>query len=151
MVANLVGSGGWDEGDQAVQQLVTLHQDVRRPVAPAGLETQGEPAVGPHFEAIARERRARDIAAESLEPATVSRRDGDVGVEAHAIVLRDAGRGFGVSVGVLRLDAVAQAPPSLAGVGARRDAGAQRCGGERSQEGLVSGKGVVVALGSRPE
>ncbi len=91
MVTNLVGSGGWDEGDQAVQQLVTLHPDVRRPVAPAGLETQGEPAVGPHFEAIVRERRPRDIAAEPLEPATISRWDGDVGVEAHAFVLRYTG------------------------------------------------------------
>ena len=90
-----------------------------------------------------RERRARDIAAESLEPATVSRWDPDVDVEAHAVVLRDAGQRFGVGVSVLGLDAIAQAPPSLAGVGARRDAGAQRCGGERGQEGLVSGEGVV--------
>ncbi len=56
---------------------MALHQDVRRAVAPAGLETQGEPSVGPHFEAIVREWRARDIAAEPLEAPSVARRDGD--------------------------------------------------------------------------
>ena len=151
VVANLVGSGRWDEGDQPLQQLVALHQDVRRAVAPAGLETQGESAVGLHFEAIVRERRARDIAAEPLESATVSRWDGDVGVEAHAIALRDPGRRFGVGARVLGFEAITQASPSLAGVRARRDAGAERCGGERGEEGLVSGEGVVVALGARRE
>jgi hypothetical protein len=82
---------------------------VCRAGAPADLEAQGEPAVGPRFEAIVREGRACDVAAEPLEPAAVSRRDGDVGVEAHGVVLRHAGRRFGVGLRILRLDAIAQA------------------------------------------
>ena len=60
------------------------------------------------------------MAAQPLEAATASRRDGDVGVAAHAVALRDAGRRFGVGVRVPGLDAVAQASPSLAGVGPTR-------------------------------
>jgi hypothetical protein len=38
-------------------------------------------------------------------------------VEAHPALLADAARGFGTGVGVLRLDAIAEAAPALAGMG----------------------------------
>ena len=151
MVAHLVGSRRRDEGDEALQELVALHQNVRGAVAPAGLEAEREAPVGLLFEAIARERRPRDIVAEPLEPAPVSRGNGDVGVETHAGVLGNAGRGFGIGVGLLGLDAIAEAPPPLARVGAGGDAGAERCGGQRGQQGLVAGEHVVVAFGARRE
>ncbi len=84
-----MGSGRWDERDQPLQQLVALHQDVRRPVPPGGLEPQGEPSIGPLFEAIVCEGRAGDIAAEPLEPASVACGDGDARMEAHPAVPRD--------------------------------------------------------------
>jgi hypothetical protein len=148
VVADLVGARRRNEGDQPLQQLGALHQDVRRAVAPARLEVQGEPSVGTRFEAIVREGRTRDVATQSLEPVAVSRRDGEFRVEAHPGVLRHAGRGFGVDIPILGLDAIAQAPPALTNVGARRDAPAQRRGGERSQQGLISGEGVVVSIGA---
>jgi hypothetical protein len=89
--------------------------------------------------------------AQPLEPAAIASRHGDVGVEAHAAVLGNTGRGLGIGVAVLRLDAIAEAPPTLPGVGAARDAGAQRCAGQRGEQGLVAGKRVVVALGARLE
>jgi len=144
VIANLVGSGRRDEGRQSLQQLVALHQDVRRSIAPAGLEAQGELSVGSGFEAVVGQWRASDVAAEPFESATVSRGDGDIGVETHATVLGDAGRGFGIGARLFGLDAVSQAPPSLAGMRARRDAAAERCGGEGGEERLVSGEGVVV-------
>jgi hypothetical protein len=80
VVADLVGTGRWNEWDQSLEQLAALHEDVRRPVAPAGLEPQREPSIGLHFEAIVCERRAGDVAAEPLEPAPVASGDGDVGM-----------------------------------------------------------------------
>jgi len=85
---------------------------------------------------------------EPLEPAPIAGGHGDLGVEAHAAVLGNAARGFGIGVGVLGLDAIAEAPPPLAGVGTGRDAGAQRCAGQRGEQGLVAGEGVVVAIGA---
>ena len=89
MVANLVGPGRWDEGGEPLQQFVALHQDVRRAVAPPGFEAQGESSIGLNFEAPVREWRPRDVAAEPFEPAAVACGNGDVGVKAHAVVLRD--------------------------------------------------------------
>jgi len=128
-----------------------FHQDVGGSVAPAGLEAEREASVGPLFEAIARERGPRHVVAEPLEAAPIAGGHGDVGVEAHAAMLGNAARGFGIGVGVFRLDAIAEAPPALAGVGTGRDAGAQRCGGQRCEQGLVAGEGVVVAIGTRLE
>ncbi len=111
----LLGTGRWDEWDKALQQLVALHQDVRRSVPRAGLESQGEASVGPHFEAIVCEGRPGDVAAEPLEAAPVAGRDGDVGMEAHPAVLRNVREYIGVVLAG-GLDAVAQPSPSFADV-----------------------------------
>jgi hypothetical protein len=79
---------------------------MRRPVPPAGLEPQGEPSVGPHFEAIGCEGRAGDVAAKPLEPAPVACGDGDVCMEAHPAVLRDVRGRLGVVLLAVGLDAV---------------------------------------------
>jgi len=63
-------------------------------------------------------------------------------------MLGNAARGFGIGVGIFRLDAIAEVPPTLAGVGTG-DAGAQRCAGQRGEQGLVAGEGV--AVGARLE
>ncbi len=144
-----MGTGRWDERDQPLQQLVALHQDVRRPVPPAGLESQREASIGPHLEAIVREGRAGDVAAKPLEAVPVACGDGDVGMEAHPAVLRDVWGGLQFGPLAVGLDAVAQPLPSLARAGAHRDARAQRCSRQRGEQGLVAGEGVVVALGSR--
>jgi hypothetical protein len=138
-----------NEGHQSIQQLVTRHQDVGRAIAPRGLETQGESSVGAFFEAVVCERGPGDVSAEPLKAAAVSRGDGDVGVQAHACVLGHAGRSFGIGVRVVGLDAIAQASPALAGVGSGGDPGAQRGGGERREQGLGSGEGILVCLGAR--
>jgi len=131
---------------------VGLHQDVRGSVAPARLQPQGEASVGPLFEAVVRERRPRHVVTQPLEAAPIARGHGDLGVEAHAVLLGNAVRSFGILVvAVLRIDAIAKAPPALAGVGTGRDAGEQRCAGERREQGLVAGERVVVALGARRE
>jgi len=59
-------------------------------VAPAGIQTQGEPAVGMFFQALVRERRSRDVAAQALESAAIAGRHCHRGVEAQAAVLRNA-------------------------------------------------------------
>jgi hypothetical protein len=61
MVPHLVGARRGDQGDEPVDQLASLHQDVRRAVAPGGLEAQGQPAIGLLLEAIVRERRPRGV------------------------------------------------------------------------------------------
>jgi hypothetical protein len=149
VIADLVGTGRWDERDQPLQQLVALHQDVRRPVPPADFESQGEPFVGPHLKAIVCEGRAGDVAAEPLEPAPVACGDGDVGMEAHPALLRDVWGRLRVGLLAVGLDAVAQPLPALARAGAHRDARTQRRSRQRGEQGLVAGEGVVVALGSR--
>jgi hypothetical protein len=97
-----------NQGHQPFEELVRLHQDVRGSIAPARLQPKREASVGLLFEAIARERRARHVAAQPLEAAPIAGGHGDLGVEAHAVLLGNAARGFGILVvGVLRIDAVA--------------------------------------------
>jgi hypothetical protein len=72
VIADLVGTGRWNERDPPLQKLVAFDQDVRRPVPPAGLVPQDEPSVAPHFQAIVYERGPGEIAAEPLEPAPVA-------------------------------------------------------------------------------
>ena len=98
MVANLMRTRRRNERHQSLQQLVTLHQDVGRAVAPRGLETQGEPSIGAFFETVACERGAGDVTAEPLEPTAVLRGDGDVGAKAQSTVLGDTERSFGIGV-----------------------------------------------------
>jgi hypothetical protein len=70
-------------------------------------------------------------------------------MKAHPAVLGDAsGRLGGVPVAV-RLDAVALAPPASARAGAHGDARTQRRCRQGGEQRLVTGEGIVVALGSR--
>ncbi len=89
--------GAWrgDQGHESVDEFTPLHQDVAGAVAPAGLQAQGEPAVGVFFEAFVCERRPRDVAAQALKATAIARRYRHRGVEAQAAVLRNAGRSLG--------------------------------------------------------
>jgi hypothetical protein len=147
-MADLVGAGRWNEGDQPFEELVPLHEDVRRPIPPPGLESQREASVRPLFEAIVCEGRAGDVAAEPLEAAPVAGRDGDVGMEAHPPVLRRV-RGCSGVVLADGLDLVAHPSPSLAGAGTHGDARTQRRRRQRGEQRFVACEGVVVSLGSR--
>jgi len=148
VIPHLVGAGRGDQGDEAVDQLAWLHQDVGRAVAPGGLEAQGQPALGLLFEAIVRERRPRGGVAEPLEASAIAGGHGDLGVKAHAAVLGHAGRGVRILAGPCRLHAVSEAPPAFARVRSVRDAGAQGGGGEQGEERLVSGEGIVIPVGA---
>jgi hypothetical protein len=148
VVPHLVGARRGDQGDEAVDQLASLHQDVRRAVAPGGLEAQGQPAIGLLLEAIVRERRPRGVAAEPLETSAIAGGHGDLGVKVHAAVLGHTGRGVRIFAVPCRLHAVAEAPPAFARVRSVRDAGAQGSCGEQGEERLVSGEGFVIPVGA---
>jgi hypothetical protein len=54
VIANRMGARRRDEGDQAFDELASLHQDVGGAVAPAGLEAQRECSIGALLEPLAR-------------------------------------------------------------------------------------------------
>jgi len=144
-----VGTGRWDERDQPLQQLVALHQDVRRPVPPAGLESQREASIGPHLEAIVREGRAGDVAAKPLEAVPVACGDGDVGMEAHPAVSNATGRDRCVWLHAIvfvcsGLDAIPETTPPLARFGSGRDPRSDGGGTEHSHQRVVADEGIVV-------
>jgi hypothetical protein len=124
------------------------HQDVRRAVAPGGLEAQGQSPIGLLLEAIVRERRPRGGVTEPLEASAIAGGHGDLGVKAHAAVLGHTGRGVRIFAVPCRLHAVAEAPPAFARVRSAGDAGAQGGGGEQGEERLVSGEGIVLPVGA---
>jgi hypothetical protein len=113
-------------------------------VAPAGLEADGELTIWAFFEPIVGERWPSHILNQALQASAISCGHIDRGVEAHASVGGDAGRGFGVCVQLVGVDAVSEASPPLAKVTARCDARAQGGRGEMREEWIVSGERVVV-------
>jgi len=127
-----MGARGRDERRETLQELVALHQHVGRAIAPAGLQAIGEAPIGHRFQALEGEWRPRHVAAQTFEPASVARRNGHVGVKAHPAVLGHACRGLGIGVAFLQLDAIAESPPALTGVGSGGDARSQ---GSRCQQG----------------
>jgi len=146
VIPHLMGAGGWNQWDESFDQLASLHQDVRGSVAPAGLEAECELTIRAHFESIVGERRSSHILNEALQAPAVACGHTDSGVEAHAPVRGDAGRGLGVCTQLVGVDTVAEAPPALALLAARCDARAQRRCGEMCEEWLVSGERVVVSV-----
>jgi hypothetical protein len=137
-----------NERYQAFDELASFHQDVGGTVPPAGLEAQRERPLGAFFESVARERRAGDVAAQSLEPSAVSRRYGHLRVEAHSTVLRHSSGRLGVQVGLPGLDAIAEPAPWLTAVRTGGDAGSKRCCRQQRHEGLVAGKGILIVSGA---
>ncbi len=73
VVADLVGSWWRDQGDEALDQLTLLHQDVGGAVASL-------------FQALLCKGRARDVAAQALEPGAIAGGHAHVGMKAHAAV-----------------------------------------------------------------
>ncbi len=84
MVAHEMGAGRGDHRRDPLDQLERVEHDVGRAVAPAVLETVEQTTVGKRREALGRDGRSGDVAAEALESPTVPRGNGDVGVHAHA-------------------------------------------------------------------
>ncbi len=80
MVPDLVGAWGWNQRSESFEWFTTFHQNVGRAVAPACLEPIGRAAVRRGLETLHRDWRPCDVAAESLEAATISRWNGHVGM-----------------------------------------------------------------------
>ena len=115
VVANEVEARRGDEGNESLDELPGLEDDVGRAVAPAVLQAVQEPPALEAREALRRDGRPGHVAAEALEALTVAGRHRDVRVQAHAARARAAlaferGEIFGI-------DAVtdAQHAPSRAG------------------------------------
>jgi hypothetical protein len=115
-------------------------------IAPAGLEAECESTIRAFFESIVGERRPSHVPNQALQASAIECGYADSGVEAHASVSGDAGRGIGVCAQLIGIDTVPEAPPPLALLRARRDARAQRGRGEVRKEWIVSGERVVVAV-----
>ena len=60
-----------NQGHESVDEFTALNQNVAGSVARAGLQAQGEPAVGMFFEAFVREWWPRDVAAQAFEAAAI--------------------------------------------------------------------------------
>lgn len=124
-----------DQRCELLDKILRREDDVGRAVAPAVLEAIEERSVRESGEALGGDRRAGHVAAQTLEPAPISGRDGHVGVQAHAanaraaLALQD--------LDVVDVDAVAEAQHALAGAPARGDAAADRGGVERGEERLL--------------
>jgi hypothetical protein len=85
-----VEAGRRDERCELLEELLRREDDVGRAVAPAVLEAIEERSVRESGEPLGGDRRAGHIAAQALEPLSVSGRDGHVGVQAHAADARAA-------------------------------------------------------------
>jgi hypothetical protein len=144
-----VSTRWWDEGHQAFEELASLHQDVGGSVTPAGLEAQGERSTRAGLEPLAGEWRSGDIAAEPLEAATISGRDGHFSVQAHAPVLRNTPGCLRVRIGDLGLrglDTISEPTPTLPLMRSRGAAALQGGRGEQREQGLVASERVFVIL-----
>jgi hypothetical protein len=146
VVSHLMGSRWRDQRDETVDQLASLHLNVRGAVAPAGLQAKRESAVGLLLEAIVRGRRAGHIAAQTLEAAAVAGGDGHGSVEAHAALLGYAGRGVRILARLCGIHAVSHTPPWRTPVWPGGNARAQGGRGEQREERLVSGEYIVILL-----
>jgi hypothetical protein len=88
-------------------------------------------------------RRPSHILNQALQAPAIACGYADRGVETHASVGGDAGRGLGVCVQRVGIDTIPEAAPALAKVAARCDARAQRSRGEVREEWLLSGEHFV--------
>jgi hypothetical protein len=62
---------GRDEWSQTLQKLMTLHDNMSRPISPACLESISEASISHRFEATLRKRRPSDITTQTFESAPV--------------------------------------------------------------------------------
>jgi hypothetical protein len=146
VIPHLVGSGRWNQRHESFDQLASLHQDVTGSIAPAGFEAECELTIRPLFESIVGERRPSHVLNQALQASAIACGYADSGVEAHASVRGDAGRGFGVCAQLVGVDTVPEASPTLAPLAARCNARAQGSRAEVREEWLLSGERVVVAV-----
>jgi len=89
--------------------------------------------------------RPSHVVNEALQASAIACGYADRGVEAHASVRGDAGRGLGVCAPVVGIDAIPEAPPALTALIACRDARVQRRRGEVCEEWLLPGEHLVFA------
>jgi len=144
-----------NEGGQLLHEFDGLEEEVRRAIAPHGLELDEDAPVGAEAEAVLGERGAQEIATELLEAGAIVEGDPDVGVEVEAVELSLA-RAAGGEEPEARL--VAEAADAGAGTGAEGDAALDgrpneagqdwRGFGERVRRGCVVG-GLQVATGEQ--
>jgi hypothetical protein len=117
---------------------------MRGSVAPAGLEAKRESTIRAFFEPVVGERRPSQILNQALQTSAIARGYPDSGMEAHASVRGDTGRGIGVCAQPVRIDTVPEASPPLATLRAGCDARAQRGCGEVREKWFLSGERLVV-------
>jgi len=143
-----------DQGGELFEELQGLEEQVAGAVGPRGLERQADAAVAGEPETVLGHWRAQEVAAELLEPGSVSGRHTEVGVEVEAVEVRLAGprRSDPGGLGVM-----AEAPDAGPGAPAQRDppvhgGGADPGEGERFVgERIRRGQLLVALQPSAPE
>jgi len=148
VVPHLVRPRRGHQGSQSLKQLMALHQDVGRTIAPPGLEPIGEAAVRQSFESFECQGLSQHVAGESFQTLAVSGGNRNVRVETHASVAHAAGLGLSACTcalfpGIQRLDAIAEPSPGLGSVRPCGDAGTNRGGHQGGEKWIVAGQRVV--------
>ncbi len=133
--AGQVELGRRDQRRQLLEEFLRREDDVSGAVAPAVLQAIEERFVGESGEPVGGDGRTSHGTAKALEPPSVPSRNRDVGVQAHAA---DARAALALQdIEVVRVDAIAEAPDTLARRVARGNAAADRGGVERGAERLL--------------
>ena len=114
VIPHLVGARRWNQRHESFDQLASFHQDMRGAVAPAGFEADGESTIWAFFESIMGERRPSHVSNQPFQAPAISRGYIYSGVEAHAPVGGNAGRGLGVCVQLVGIDTITEASPAFA-------------------------------------
>jgi hypothetical protein len=146
---NLMSARRRDEWSKTLQEFVSLHHDMRRPVAPRRLEPIGEPPVGHRLEAIDCERGTCHIATQTLESPSIAGRHGHVGMQAHPTVSHAARRDQCARLDPVvvlsdRLDSIPEPSPWLTGFKASGDSRSDGGGAEHRHQWIVGGKWIFV-------
>jgi hypothetical protein len=87
MVEHQVIARPGDDGGELLQELDRVEEQMRGAIAPDRFEFDEDAPIRTELDAVLRERRAEEIAAELFEAGTVVGRDPDVGVEIEAVEL----------------------------------------------------------------
>ncbi len=130
--AGQVEAGRRDQRRELLEEFLRREDDVSGAVAPAVLQAVEERSVGESGEPLGGDGRAGRVAAQPLESPPIARRNGHVGVQVHAAGARAALALQDLEI--VRVDAVAETPDTLARPVARGDAAADRGGVERGEE-----------------
>lgn len=93
MIPHLVAARGRDEGDETRDEVAGRQLDVGGPVAPPTLEGPASVAVGGQLQSVLGDGGAEDVAAQSLEAASLVPGDAGGSVEGEAVGVDAQGRG----------------------------------------------------------